>query len=219
MGILRVAARARDILHSGVGTIDLHLLKAELLAEHRVFERRPLADLLPKGGIGAEIGVFAGLFSAILLELTKPRLAYFVDPWWTVFGERYPDWGTYTDRGRLATRTAYQAASRRIASHANGARTEIVIDVSMNFFKGMPDHYFDWVYLDSSHTYEGTAAELAIIRPKLKPDGILAGDDWLDDPSHIHYGVSKAVRESVERGKYGSLQLMPALQWMVRPAG
>jgi Methyltransferase domain len=219
MGILRIAARARDVIHSGVGAADIHLLKAELLAEHRGWDRRAMADMLPKGGVGAEIGVFAGMFSAILLDKTKPKIAYFVDPWWTLFGDRYPDWGSYyTDYGKLATRTAYKSACRRIGWHAEkGAKTEIVVDLSTNFFKRMPDHHFDWIYLDSSHSYEGTVAELAVIRSKLKPDGILAGDDWFDDPSNANHGVSKAVRESLSRSEYRSLELLPAHQWLVRP--
>jgi hypothetical protein len=80
----------------------------------------------------------------------------------------------------------------------------------------MPDRYFDWIYLDSTHSYEGTVKELDLIRTKLKRGAILAGDDWHDDPAHRHHGITKAVLEAVSRGEYEEISRFPALQWAVR---
>jgi hypothetical protein len=55
----------------------------------------------------------------------------FVDPWWMLYGECYPDWGEYTDFGRL------------------------------------------WVYLDSTHTYDGTKRELKLLNRKLRETGLI----------------------------------------------
>jgi hypothetical protein len=41
-----------------------------------------------------------------------------------------------------------------------------------------PDHYFDWVYLDTSHDYEETLHSLSLLKNKVKPGGYLAGHDY-----------------------------------------
>ncbi len=37
--------------------------------------------MLPKGGVGAELGVWKGEFSVRLLKGAKPRQLYLIDPW------------------------------------------------------------------------------------------------------------------------------------------
>jgi hypothetical protein len=215
MWLITGLRNARDVLRTGPLHLDKSLLRAELTRNHRVSSRHFLAEMLPKGGIGAEIGVFTGLFSAVLLDVAKPSRAYFVDPWWEAHGPTYPNWGNYTDYGRLSTEVAYRTAVRRIDSHAHNARTEVLVDYSTTFFTKMPDRYFDWIYLDSTHSYEGTVKELELIKTKLKSGGILAGDDWHNDSTHRHYGITKAVLEAVSRGEYERVAHFPELQWTV----
>ena len=62
-----------------------------------------------------------------------------------------------------------------------------------------PDDFFDWVYLDTTHEYGHTRDELEILRTKVKPSGVIAGDDWHEDPAHLHHGVCRAVREFCDR--------------------
>lgn len=217
MQVATLAKNARDIFRAGAFPLNASLLRAELSCNHRVSDRRFLAEMLPKHGTGAEIGVFTGLFSTILLEIAQPKQAYFVDPWWQAFGPHYPDWGHYTDRGRLPTAVAHEAALRRITSRAKGALLEVLVEFSTAFFARMPDQFFDWVYLDSTHSYDETVAELGLVRSKLKPGAILAGDDWQDDPNHQHYGVAKAVLEATSRGEFELLPRLSAHQWAVRP--
>jgi hypothetical protein len=204
-----------DILRAGIA-LDRSLLRAEFLHDHRVGRRAFVANLLPRRGVGAEIGVFTGLFSTILLGGARPRKMYFIDPWWKEYGSRYPDWGFYTDHGRLSTAVAHRIASKRIRRYTQENRAEVLVEYSTTFLPMVSDNYFDWIYIDSTHSYEGTRAELSALRTKLKSGGIVAGDDWQDDPAHPHAGVAKAVREALERREYESLMILPALQWMIR---
>jgi hypothetical protein len=49
---------------------------------HEVLPRRDeVVARLPKEGIGAEVGVWKGDFAANLLQRTKPRRLYLIDPW------------------------------------------------------------------------------------------------------------------------------------------
>ena len=152
--------------------------------------REHILRLAPRAAVCAEIGVFRGEFTRHIVRITKPRQLHLIDGWWTLYGDRFPDWGPYTDHGRLPTRQAHDEA-RRAAPDAT-----VHVGDDIEILAGFPDHQFDWVYLDSSHEYEHTTAELAILARKLKPRGLILGDDWHEDPSHLHAGVTKAVRET-----------------------
>lgn len=205
-----------DVLRAGSIRLDFPLLVAELAANHRVSQRQFVADLLPKCGTGAEIGVFTGLFSSVLLSVAQPTRSYFVDPWWKAFGPQYPNWGRYTDYGKLATASAQQIAAQRIRKHARACNVEILVEFAAPFLRSIPDSHFDWVYLDSTSDYEETRSQLELLRPKMKAGGIIAGDDWYEEPSSHHHGVHKAVRELIDGGKYESLGRFPACQWAIR---
>ncbi len=43
---------------------------------------------------------------------------------------------------------------------------------------GFPDAYFDFVWLDASHTFEDVLADIQAWKPKLRPGGVLGGDDY-----------------------------------------
>jgi Methyltransferase domain len=170
-------------------------------------------ELLPKGGIGAELGVYRGEFTSDLLRVTQPRELHLIDPWWTEFPETYPDWGDYSDHGRLTARQAYEETMAR-------ADERCVFHIGFDFdvLPRFPDGYFDWIYIDTSHRYEDTRRELELARPKMKPGGILSGHDWREDPSHPHHGVCRAVKEFCE--DYGWRLHPPDLvfaQWAVFP--
>mgnify|MGYP005820154989 CR=1 FL=1 len=57
-----------------------------------------------------------------------------------------------------------------------------------------PDLYFDFVYIDALHTYEGCRTDIKAWLPKVKKEGIIGGHDYL---SHRvpHKGVTTAVDE------------------------
>ena len=61
----------------------------------------------------------------------------------------------------------------------------------------LPDHCFDWVYIDTVHDYLTTARELAISRQKVKAGGIIAGHDHTPGNiiTPVCYGVVQAVQE------------------------
>lgn len=148
---------------------------------------------VPKNTVGAEIGVFWAHFSERIMERFDPKLVYLVDPWDKLFGEFYPNWGDYTMGGTLSTANA-KAAALDVAARYPG-RVEVVVDYGAAFLAGLPDESLDWVYLDAEHTYEPVLADLKAIAPKLKPEGIIFGDDYYLNPQAKHKGVLRAVNE------------------------
>jgi hypothetical protein len=67
----------------------------------------------------------------------------------------------------------------------------LIVAESTEAAKQFEDAALGMVFIDSSHTYEGTAAEIRAWRPKLAPGGILAGHD-IDYPA-----VRRAVDEQL----------------------
>lgn len=74
---------------------------------------------------------------------------------------------------------------------------EIVPIDSLNASLKYPDNYFDFVFIDSGHTYELTKAEIRLWIRKVKDGGILAGHDY-----EGHAEVKQAVDETVLYGLY-----------------
>jgi len=165
----------------------------------------------PKGAVCAEIGVFRGEFASHIVRITRPAEMHLIDGWWALYGERYPDWGAYTDYGRLGTRQAHDEAQEA----APNAILHVGHDLEV--LASFPDRHFDWAYLDTSHTYGQTVAELAMLSHKIKPGGLLLGDDWHDDATHTHAGVSKAVREACASGEWRTIvEGDEFAQWAIR---
>jgi hypothetical protein len=175
------------------GTMDLPLG----VVKHRVGtalgrpRRWRYLEHLPKGGVGAEIGVFRGEFTPHILRVTRPRHLHLIDGWWELYGDRYPDWGEYTEHGQLETRRAYAEARRR----TDGQKVTFHVGDDLSVLPEFPNLYFDWVYLDSSHQYDHTLKELAILTRKVKL--VIMGDDWTDqeDADGPNAGCARAVRD------------------------
>ncbi|MEM8787398.1 MAG: class I SAM-dependent methyltransferase [Pseudomonadota bacterium] len=154
-------------------------------------KRRYLAKYIPAGGVGAEVGVFWAHFSEILHEDFAPSKLHLVDPWDLVAGEFFHFTSAYTLDGKLPTKVA-MAAAQALAERSAG-KVEVHRAYSYDFFPNLPDESLDWVYLDAAHSYEAVSEDLRHIWPKLKPTGILFGDDFFE--GSIFPGVRRAVRE------------------------
>jgi cephalosporin hydroxylase len=178
--------------------------------------RRQLLELIPKGTVGAELGVFCGHFSESILQAAQPRRLHLIDPWWVAFGDWYPDWGAYTEFGRLTTRRAFELTYARVRNAIGAAEVHIHADFSTVWLKTLEDGYLDWAYLDSSHGYDETVAELQLLKSKVKPSGLILGDDFQVDEHHEHHGVFLAIQEFVKSEPYDLIYADSNMQWALR---
>ncbi|MCC6370402.1 MAG: class I SAM-dependent methyltransferase [Bacteroidia bacterium] len=176
--------------------------------------RESLLKILPKNAVCAELGVFRGDFSQHILRITKPKEAHFIDVWWVEFGENYPDWGAYTNYGKLKTRDAYNESKAKIDKYK--ANSIIHVGSDLDYLSSFKDHHFDWVYIDSSHYYDHTVKELAILNRKMKPGGIISGHDWYDEENHVHGGVKKAIVEFCTAEKWEVFYKDEFSQWAIK---
>jgi len=160
--------------------------KVELQARHIanlrvVLDRDAFLGALPKGGVVAEAGVDHGDFSARILAITKPERLHLIDVWGS---KRYHGGLEGIVRERFKTAIA-------------DGRVTINLGLSTSVLAGFADGSFDWIYIDTDHGYTVTAAELAIARSKVKPNGIIAGHDYVTGnwDGGVRYGVVEAVHE------------------------
>lgn len=176
--------------------------------------RESILRILPKNAVCAELGVFRGDFSQHILNIAKPREAHFIDVWWEEFGENYPDWGRYTNYGKLKTRDAYNESKAKIEKF--NTKSTIHVGSDLDYLSTFSDNYFDWVYIDSSHLYEHTLKELAILKHKIKAGGIISGHDWYDEKDHVHGGVKKAIMEFCSAEKWTVFYRDNYSQWAIK---
>lgn len=120
-----------------------------------------------KDGIGIELGVAEGAFSEMILTELKDHKFFLVsvDMW-------------AGDRGHNIDE--YRNTIKRLWPHRE--RNAIF---KMTFGEALPmfvDEFFDFIYVDGyAHTGEGNGSYFRDWWPKLKPGGIMAGDDYHTD--------------------------------------
>ncbi len=135
---------------------DEHTRGCEVLPDREV-----LLERLPGGGVAAEVGVAAGEYTQAILDRNRPRVLHLIDLWGS---DRYRP-------GLEAIRTRNAGAIAAGAVRIHQGRS---VDVLATF----PEAYFDWVYIDTDHSYELTLAELRVAAPRIKPGGMIAGHDF-----------------------------------------
>ena len=155
---------------------DIHIANTKVVAN-----RNALLSQLPKGGVVAEVGVNEGDFSRRILTYAQPSKLHLIDVW---SSDRYHEGLMYVVQNKFATEIA-----KKVVQIHRGYSTTVLPQFE--------DHTFDWVYIDTDHTYATTSAELEICAKKVKPGGIIAGHDYItgDWKLRVRYGVVEAVNE------------------------
>ena len=125
-----------------------------------------LTTLFKEAGFktGAEIGVAAGLFSETLCQSIPRVKLHCIDPWTTYIG---CPWDDHENK--------YIAAQKRLKPY----RCSLIRKTSTEAAKDFPDESLDFVYIDANHRYEHVVADIAAWLPKVRKDGIISGDDYI----------------------------------------
>ena len=175
-----VFLKERQQTENAIPSVDLEQKHIQNL--HIILNRQELLRLLLKNAVCAEIGVDKGEFSESILKVAKPAKLHLVDAW--------GDSGRYHDGLKLIVEDKFKDEIKK-------NRVEINLGYSTEVLAKMPDAYFDWVYLDTDHSYKTTAKELHILNKKVKPGGIICGHDYImgNWAGSVRYGVMEAVHE------------------------
>jgi hypothetical protein len=166
-----------------------------------------------KGGVGAQIGVFRGHFSELLLGSLAPRKLFLVDPW-TRAGEFYAEDGASDPQARLPTLTARREAQLR-AARFPASEAVIVEDVFPSCASSI-DEPLDWIYFDSLAGDGDVPGLLKAAAALLKPGGLILGDGFTDDPALSRRGAAHAVNSFAGAEGFDFVAAGPGGQWCLR---
>lgn len=152
---------------------------------------------MPKNAVVAELGVDQGQFSKQIIESTNPTKLHLVDTWGS---------------GRYNSNKMHQVNSQFAAEMKRGS-VEIHHGLSTDLVEQFSNEYFDWIYIDTDHTYETTKKELELYAPKLKSGGIIAGHDYIMGNWYgmFKYGVVEAVNEFCVKNNWEIIYLSTEL--------
>jgi hypothetical protein len=137
-----------------------------------VNNRNDLLNFFEQNLIIAEIGVFKGEFSKVILEKLNPKELHLIDLFngqmcsgdkdgnnvvWTNLGDEY-----------LKLQAIYK----------NNKSVFLHQGFSQNILSNFNDRYFDLIYIDGDHSYEGVKRDLEISFNKIKKGGYICGHDY-----------------------------------------
>jgi hypothetical protein len=154
--------------------------------------RSRLLSRLPRHAVCAEIGVWKGEFSELILDVAKPRQLHLVDPW--LFQPMYPNrW--YGGRAAKSQADMDAIHDGVVGRFRNDSRIILHRKKSVDAASEFGDGSLDWVYIDGDHGFEAVTQDLAVWSPKLRPGGYIAGDDFNWQDEKRIFSVRRAVMQ------------------------
>jgi hypothetical protein len=150
-------------------------------------DRNDLAKLFFERGytVGAEVGVFRGDYSEVLIEAIPGLFLYCIDPW----------------RPFEANRSSrnLERHFRETTERLSNCNVKIIRKTSADALADIPDGSLDFVYIDAIHDYENALHDIAQWSKKVRIGGIVSGHDYccIDKRGKI-YGVIQAVDEYIK---------------------
>lgn len=140
--------------------------------------RGELLYRLKNGGVVAEIGAAFGDFTSEILQRNKPRQLHLIDSWES---DRY--------------KAGLEGIKEKFESQLEAGSLVLNQGLSIERLPTFDDGFFDWVYIDTNHSFGTTWKELQLCAKKVKENGRIAGHDFCTgnvvDP--VPYGVVEAV--------------------------
>lgn len=174
-------------------------------------QREKLLSVMPKGGTVAEIGVWEGEFSHRILAVCKPAKLHLIDPW-----QFMPEFRN-TCFGRLKNEFTMDDKFAEVqATFAHDARVELHRATSEDALVTFADHSLDWVYVDGNHNEPYVSKDIALCLQKVKPCGVIAGDDFNWKAFALGGPVRRAVEGALKRlGDQAAFERFGS-QWIIR---
>jgi predicted O-methyltransferase YrrM len=141
-------------------------------------DRNMLLSRLPKGGTVAEIGTMEGYFAKFIRDIVQPDELHIFD----ITFDRF-------DR----TSFADDLSSGRVILYQGDSSTEMA-----RLRDGKPG-WFDWVYIDGDHTYQGVIRDIEQAKQLIKHDGLIIFNDYTvySPLERMQYGVARAVNDLI----------------------
>ena len=137
-------------------------------------DRESVLRQMKVGGICAEVGVQTGEFSKSILGICRPSKLHLID----------------LDLQGFSIRELFlsEVDAGAVCLHEGDSST---------ILQGFPEGYFDFIYIDADHSYQGVKRDIQAATPKLTDSGFLIFNDYTYwSPAECKpYGVIHAVNE------------------------
>jgi hypothetical protein len=155
--------------------------------------RLEMLERMPMNSVCAEIGVWRGDFSRIILKRTSPKRLHLIDPW--TFQPEFParKYGGHHAKKQEDMDKVFRGVESRFEDVENVSIHRARSEEAMAEF---PDGYFDWIYLDGNHEFEFVLKDLTMGFAKVRSGGFIAGDDYGWGKKR-GFPVERAVQEFV----------------------
>ena len=136
--------------------------------------------------VGAEIGVYKGEYTEILLKAGLK--IYGIDPWTAYSDYDDPDHNRFQE----GLDYLYGHTQRRLAPYLQNGQCTLVRKTSMEAINDFEGESLDFVYVDGNHHFKYVAEDICEWIKKIKKGGIISGHDYASegvsdrDPHVIH---------------------------------
>jgi len=134
---------------------------------------------------GCEVGVAYGGHACDILTKTNVTMLYCIDPY---AAELHP---------HLANAGALELYFLRVKTRLSdfGNRAELVRSYSLAAARMFENNELDFVFIDADHSYESAKADIIAWYKKVKPGGIIGGDDYATQWPGVPQAVNEFVAE------------------------
>ncbi len=140
-----------------------------------------------------EIGTADGANALRISKEFSPKKLWLIDPY-----EFQND--RSADRGH--NQMIHNRAFNKAKNILHDQSCEFIVNYSKNVVDRFKDEFFDFIYVDGDHSYEGCKADLDMYYPKLKKGGVMSGHDFTGTKKSMKlkgFGVQKAVCEFLNK--------------------
>lgn len=176
-----------------------------------LYGRKRILGMIPRDAVTAEIGVWKGRLSGDILR-RKPKALHLIDPW--AFAPAFPQryYGGAIARSQGDMDAIYEDVRARFGKNP---AVQIHRLTSVEAASQFPDCHFDWIYIDGDHSAAAVLDDLAAWHPKIKPQGVIALDDydWRDES--LQYSIRAALEKFLAKTKVASARPI-AGQFVIR---
>lgn len=161
-----------------------------LFSQRGINTRETLPNLLNDlnlTGWGAEIGVWEGYFSEVILKESKLSLLFSIDAWSAQYIKDKWSQNQIDEAYKTAINRLLPFRERSICLRATSILASQLI----------PNESLDFVFIDALHTYDAVRQDLTIWWDKVKSGGVFSGHDFFhrENKSQQDWGVIEAVEE------------------------
>lgn len=178
---------------------------------------------IPTAISGVEVGVAAGKTSAYLLATFPTLHLTCVDKWIPPWAQTpYAQTHDMFAQGDAAAHDERHVKAIAV-TRPHRQRVTLLQASSENVATSAPDAWYDFVFIDGDHSYEGVLEDLENWWPKIRAGGLFCGHDYCDvvDEQGLDVrgrGVAKAVKHFLsEQKQVKFLVAEGGVWWSIKP--